>query len=100
MSSVRRTVSRALTYVAERTSEGMERRTYVIEASPNVIKNFERFLAHTQYCANVGHSALVGMSIDGDGADRFNVKSPDLPKVEESDVIDREARVETVRYSD
>ena len=96
MNSIRRTVSR----LGERSSEGLVKKTYTIEASPNVIANLERFLSHVQYCSGVGHSALVGMSIDGDGADRFRVISPDLPKVKEEDVTDREARVETVRYSD
>jgi len=63
----------------ERASGGVTR-TYTIEASPNVIKNFENFLAHVQHCAGVGHSCVVGMDIDGDGADSFYVNSPNLPK--------------------
>lgn len=84
----------------ERSTEGLVKKTYTVEASPNVIKNLDRLLAHMQYCANVGHSALVGISIDGDGADRFWVTKPELPKLDEDDIVDREARVETVRYSD
>ena len=51
------------------------RQRFEIEASPNVMKAFERFMAHLQYCSSVGHSANVAMSIDGDGADRFKVVS-------------------------
>lgn len=50
-------------------------KTFEIEASPNVMKAFEQFMAHLAYCASVGHSTTVAMTIDGDGADRFRVTS-------------------------
>jgi hypothetical protein len=59
-------------------SADLVRRTYEIEASPTVVENFERFLSHVQWCSGVGHSTAVAMSIDGDGADRFKVLSPDV----------------------
>lgn len=62
-------------------SEGyqdLQKREYVIEATPDVLDAFERFLAHVQWCAGVGHSCFVAMDIDGDGADRFKVVSPNV----------------------
>jgi len=44
-----------------------------------MLKRFERFLSHLEWCGNVGHSAIVAMSIDGDGRDRLSV-SPKLSK--------------------
>lgn len=50
-------------------------KTFKIEASPNVMAAFEKFMAHLQYCGGAGHSATVAMGIDGDGADRFKILS-------------------------
>lgn len=62
--------------VGKAPAAGQVRKTYVIEAVPEVIDRLERFLAYVQWCAGVGHSTTVGMSIDGDGAERFTVISP------------------------
>lgn len=80
MSDLRNTIRKTFRLQERRSVPNGITKMYTIEASPNVIRNFENFLAHLQYCAGVGHSCVVGMDIDGDGADRFNVQSPDLPK--------------------
>lgn len=67
-------------------------KTYTIRAPQEVLTRFERFLAHVQRCANIGHSTTVGMEIDGDGPDYFYVEDPKLPKGK--DVSDSEKRVE------
>lgn len=56
-------------------------KTYTIAASPNVIEEFEKFMKYVQWCASVGHSTYVAMSIDGDGPDRFKVTEPSLEDV-------------------
>lgn len=48
-----------------------ETKTYTITASPAVHRRLERFLALLHY--NAGHSAVFGMSFDGDGRDRLEV---------------------------
>jgi hypothetical protein len=81
-----------------------ETRTYTITAPAEVLERFERFLALVQWCAGVGHSTTCGFSIDGDGADRFEVEE-NLPEFEEDDVITRgspsgEGSYEMVRAND
>jgi len=61
---------------------GGVKRTFDIEASPEVMARFEAFLSYIQWCSRVGHSCDVRFGIDGDGADRFKVKQ-ELPKVSE-----------------
>lgn len=60
------------------------KRTYTIEASPEVLARFEKFLSYVQWCSRVGHSCDVRFSMDGDGADRFAVAQK-LPKVSEEE---------------
>lgn len=79
---------------------GGVKKTYEIEASPNVISNFDRFLAHVQWCAGAGHSATIGFEIDGDGADRFKVVNPELPKIKEADIENHTGNYESTHYSD
>ena len=82
----------------------MLKKTYTIEASPNVIKTLERFLVHLEYCCGVGHSTSVGIGIDGDGADRFKILDPKLEKNDKNDIYTRNmvnsGPIEFVRYSD
>ena len=61
--------------VERRSSKDMGTKTFEIEATPNVMEAFEKFMAHLAWCAGVGHSTTVAMSIDGDGADSFYVNS-------------------------
>lgn len=63
------------------------KKTYEIEASPDVIARFERFLALLHYNSRFGHSAYFGMPLDGDGSDTFTV-DVDLSKyINEVDLI-------------
>lgn len=64
---------------------GLVKKTFTVEAKADVMLRFEKFMAYVQYCANVGHSTEVVMSIDGDGPDAFYVKEK-LPKFSEGDV--------------
>ena len=73
-----------------------ETRTYEIKAPREVLNRFEAFLSHVQYCGGVGHSTIIGMPIDGDGAEYFNVESPKLPDIEH-ELSDKEQRVEVPR---
>lgn len=52
------------------------KREFTVEADPETMKRFEKFLVYVHWCAGVGHSTKVVFSIDGDGADRFNVEHP------------------------
>jgi len=97
--SIRDAVRRAVGIQERRSVPNGVTKMYTIEASPNVIRNFEKFLAHVQYCASVGHSCVVGMDIDGDGADRFNVQSPDLRKSGE-EAQERNGHYEMAPYHD
>jgi len=75
---------------------GLVTKTYRIQAKPDVLERFERFLSYVQWCSSVGHSTAVAMPIDGDGADRFKCISPNVKnkhgKVRSSD----SGRFETV----
>ena len=51
-----------------------ETKTFTITTAPEVMRRFERLLCLMQSNCDIGHSATVGMSLDGDGADRFKVK--------------------------
>lgn len=51
-------------------------KSFRVTTSPEVMGRFERFLSLLTYNSAVGHSATFGMSLDGDGPDRFEV-SPD-----------------------
>lgn len=46
--------------------------------------NLERFLAYVAHVGAIGHSCWVGMSVDGDGADKLKVKEPlpDMKKLQ------------------
>lgn len=46
--------------------------TFQITATHDVMEAFKRLMARLEYNCKVGHSAKVGMSIDGDGWDKFN----------------------------
>jgi hypothetical protein len=70
---------------------GGVKRTYNIEAEPDVLARFEKLLSYIQWCSRVGHSCDVRFSIDGDGADRFAVRQQ-LPKVSEEDGLKMEVR--------
>ena len=49
-------------------------KTFTITADPGVLERFERLLCMMQTGCAIGHSGTFGMSLDGDGADRFKVK--------------------------
>lgn len=55
----------------------IQSRTYTISGSPAVLDRLERFFALLHY--NAGHSAIFGMWLDGDGADRVCVEPPPSP---------------------
>ena len=46
-----------------------EARTYTIEGPPSLLNRIENFLLLAQFNASVGHSAKIGIPIDGDGVD-------------------------------
>lgn len=71
--------------------------TFVVQASPDVLERLKKFLAYVQYCSGVGHSCVVGFDIDGDGADRFVVKSPKFSKVKEAEIVDRNGAYEVLQ---
>lgn len=73
-------------------SDNKVAKTYKISATPEVLDRFEQFLEYVRWCSSVGHSCAVKFSIDGDGADRFDVVSPELPKVSEEDGRKMEAQ--------
>jgi hypothetical protein len=54
----------------------MERvkKTFTIEATPDTMKRFERFLCFFHY--NGGHSGLFAMSFDGDGHEIMKIDPP------------------------
>lgn len=56
------------------------------KATPETLDNFKKFLSYVQWCSDVGHSTIVGMSIDGDGSDVFKVDG-ELPKVDEENIV-------------
>ena len=75
-----------------------ETRTYEVKAPREVLDRFEAFLSHVEYCGGVGHSTIVGMPIDGDGPEYFNVIKPTkLPEIEH-ELSDKEQRVEVPRH--
>ena len=47
------------------------KKTFTIEATPDTMKRFERFLCFFHY--NGGHSGLFAMSFDGDGHEVMKV---------------------------
>lgn len=94
--SIRRQIQKHL----QEGSTGLVKKTYEIEASPHVIEMFEDFLCHVQWCSGVGHSCTVGMPIDGDGADRFKVLSPDVRDREVEHENPNTFKAETVRARD
>ena len=51
-----------------------ETKTFTITASTSAMRRFERLMCLLQSNSHIGHSATVGMYLDGDGADRFTVK--------------------------
>jgi len=52
------------------------KKTFVIEATPDTMKRFERFLCFFHY--NSGHSGLFAMGFDGDGHEVMTVSpAPD-----------------------
>lgn len=75
-------------------------KTFKIEASPNVMEAFEKFMAHLQYCGGAGHSANVAMSIDGDGADRFKIISGSDVRGEQSQEEKFEGYLEMIHTGD
>lgn len=46
-------------------------RTFRVEGTESILNRLENFLRYLQRCSTSGHSALVGLAIDGDGPDRF-----------------------------
>jgi hypothetical protein len=64
-------------FAKQAAAPGTVTQSFKVTASPNVMGRFERFLALVHWNSAVGHSATVGMPIDGDGPDAFAVK-PDL----------------------
>jgi len=58
----------------EKVAREATKKTFTIEAPPDVMRRFERFLCFLHY--NGGHSGLFAMSFDGDGADFMKVDPP------------------------
>lgn len=54
--------------------KGKETRAFEITTSPRIMKRIERFLALLHYNSSFGHSAMFGMSLDGDGSEKAEVK--------------------------
>jgi hypothetical protein len=54
-----------------------ETKTFTIKADPVMMRRFERMIRYMSWCSGVGHSATIAISVDGDGADRFQVVKPD-----------------------
>ena len=73
-----------------------ETRSYEIKAPREVLDRFEAFLSHVEWCGGVGHSTIIGMPIDGDGAEYFNVKKPKMSDTDH-ELSDKEQRVEVPR---
>ena len=48
---------------------------FIVEGSVHVLEKLERFLRYLQHCSSIGHTATVAFEIDGDGPDRFKLKS-------------------------
>lgn len=72
-------------------------KTYTITATPDTLLKFERFLAMMHW--NRGHSALFGMSFDGDGHERLKV-DPEPPKRPDHWLISRCGPELEVAYND
>lgn len=55
---------------------------FTITANHVVMERLKRFLARLERNSRVGHSAKVGLFLDGDGQDRLTVDEPALPSYE------------------
>lgn len=51
------------------------KRTFTIQATPEMMDRFEAMIRSIETNCNVGHSCTVAVPVDGDGADRFRVVS-------------------------
>lgn len=56
----------------------LETITITVTATKPVMERFKRLIARLQRNCHIGHSAKVGMFIDGDGWDKFKVEGIDL----------------------
>ena len=81
-------------YIPE--AQEMVTKNYKITGDKETIGKFERFLGLIQRNSAVGHSAICGIHIDGDGADRIKI-TPKPPMPKEEDIrVDKNGSVETV----
>ena len=64
-----------------------ETRVFEITTSPEVMHRIERFLALLHFNSGFGHSGLFGMSLDGDGNEKVEVKNLDSRLAYEVDAI-------------
>lgn len=58
-------------------------KTFTISSNSDFMSRFEKFLAYIQHCGNIGHSCVVGLSVDGDGSERPKIKEQ-LPKIKDA----------------
>lgn len=71
-------------------------RAYKVTASEEFLDRLDKFMAYMSWCGGVGHSCVIGLSVDGDGPDRPKVDVPGV-KVREADVLTRNGSYEQLK---
>lgn len=71
-------------------------RSYKVTANEEFLDRLDKFMAYMNYCGNVGHSCVIGLSVDGDGSERPEVKVPGI-KVKEGAVVTRNGSYEQLK---
>jgi hypothetical protein len=61
-----------------------------INASPEVLQRFLRFLSLCKRAGNVGHSGTFGFELDGDGNEKIDFTGADLPDIQEAEIYQKD----------